>query len=57
MEITKEKGVQPVIHKIKQEDKYMGIEKIYEILIRLLAQQEEVDIEYHLEDVQKDKTA
>lgn len=37
----------------------MGIEKIYEVLIRLLAEQEGVEIKYHLEDreVPGDKTA
>jgi hypothetical protein len=37
----------------------MRIEKIYEILIRLLSQQEEVEIKWHLEDQEKqgDKTA
>lgn len=33
----------------------MGIEKIYEILIRLLAEQEGVEIKYHLEDVEEKK--
>lgn len=37
----------------------MGIEKIYELLIRLLSEQENVEIKYHLEDEKehRDKTA
>lgn len=36
----------------------MGIEKIYDILISLLSQQEGVEIKYHLEEEQpEDKTA
>lgn len=37
----------------------MGINKIYEVLIRLLAEQEGVEIKYHLEDKEtpEDKTA
>jgi len=58
-EENKQKVVQPVRHRIKQEGRSMGIEKIYEILIRLLAEQEGVEIKYHLEDKEapKDKTA
>lgn len=53
------KGVQPVGHKLKQEGRGMGIEKIYELLIRLLSEQENVEIKYHLEDEKehRDKTA
>lgn len=37
----------------------MGIDRIYEVLIRLLEEQESVEIKYHLEDQEApaDKTA